>query len=49
VDCIFLGYAQHSAAYKFLIIKSEIPDIHANTTIESRDATFFQKYISHEG
>jgi hypothetical protein len=22
VDCIFLGYAQHSVAYKFLIIKS---------------------------
>jgi hypothetical protein len=40
--CIFLGYAQHSAVYKFLIIKSEIPDVHANTMIESRDATFFK-------
>jgi hypothetical protein len=42
VDCIFLGYAQHSAAYKFFIIKSEIPDVHANTMTESRDATFFE-------
>jgi hypothetical protein len=40
---IFLGYAQHSAACKFLIIKSEIPDVHANTKTESCDATFFQK------
>jgi hypothetical protein len=42
VDCIFLGYAQHSAAYKFFIIKSEIPDVHANTMTESRDASFFK-------
>jgi hypothetical protein len=42
VDCIFLGYAQHSATYNFLIIKSEIPDVHANTMTESRDATFFK-------
>jgi hypothetical protein len=42
VDYIFLGYVQHSAAYNFLIIKSEIPDVHANTMTESRDATFFE-------
>jgi hypothetical protein len=42
VDYIFLGYAQHSAAYKFLIIKSDIPDVHANTMTVSCDATFFK-------
>jgi hypothetical protein len=42
IDCIFLGYEQHSAAYKFLVIKSEIPDVHANTMTKSRDATFFE-------
>jgi hypothetical protein len=42
VDYIFLGYAQYSAAYKFLIIKSDIPNVHANTMTESRDATFFK-------
>jgi hypothetical protein len=41
VDYIFLGYAQHSVAYKFLIIKYEIPNVHANTMDDSRDATFF--------
>jgi hypothetical protein len=42
VNCIFLGYAQHSAAYNFFIIKYEIPDVHANTMTESRDATCFK-------
>jgi transposase InsO family protein len=48
VDCIFLGYAQYSAAYKFLIIKSKIPDVHANIMTKSW-CYIFQKYISHEG
>jgi hypothetical protein len=42
VECIFLGYAQHSVAYKFLIIKSEIPNVHANTMTESGDTIFFK-------
>lgn len=42
VDGIFLGYAHNSFAYRFLIIKSEIPGIDVNTIIELRDATFFE-------
>ena len=42
VDCVFIGYAQNSNAYRFLVHKSEIPDIHVNTIIESRDASFFE-------
>jgi hypothetical protein len=42
VDCIFLGYAHNSAAYRFLVIKSEVADVHVNNMIESRDATFFE-------
>jgi hypothetical protein len=42
VDCIFLGYAHHSIAYKFLVVKSEVPDMHVNSLLESRDATFFE-------
>jgi hypothetical protein len=41
VDCIFIGYAFHSIGYRFLIIKSGVPDIHIGTIMESRDATFF--------
>jgi hypothetical protein len=41
VDCVFLGYAIHSVEYKFLIINSEVPDMHVGTIMESRDATFF--------
>ena len=42
VDCIFIGYAHNSSAYRFLVHKSEIPDIHENTVIESRNASFFE-------
>jgi hypothetical protein len=42
VDCVFLGYAHNSAAYRFLVIKSDFPDVHVNTVTESRDASFFE-------
>jgi hypothetical protein len=42
VDCVFLGYAHHSTAYRFLVIKSEIPDMHIDTFLESCDVTFFE-------
>jgi hypothetical protein len=42
VDYVFLGYAHHSTAYRFLVIKSEIPDVHIDTFLESRDVTFFE-------
>ena len=43
VGCVFLGYAQRSIAYRFLVVKSEVPDMHVDTIMESRDATFFEK------
>jgi hypothetical protein len=42
VDCVFLGYAHHSIAYRFLVIKSEMPYVHVDTFLESRDVTFFE-------
>ena len=42
VDCVFLGYAHHSIAYRFLVVKSEVSDMHVYTIFESRDATFFE-------
>ena len=42
VDCIFIGYAQNSSAYRFLVYESQIPDIHKNTIMESRNASFFE-------
>ena len=41
-DCVFIGYAHNSSAYRFLIHESEIFDMHANTIIESRNASFFE-------
>ena len=48
VDCIFLGYAIHSVGYRFLIVKSGVPDMHVGIIMESRDATFFENIFSHE-
>jgi hypothetical protein len=42
VDCVFLGYAHHSSAYRFLVIKSKIHDVHIDTFLESHDVTFFE-------
>jgi hypothetical protein len=42
VDCVFLGYAIHSVGYMFLIINSEISDMHVGTIMKSRDAIFFR-------
>ena len=47
VDCVFLGYAIHSVGYRFLIVKSGVPDMHVGTIMESRDATFL-KHFFHE-
>jgi hypothetical protein len=41
VDCVFLRYSHHSTAYRFLVIKSEIPNAHIDTFLEFRDVTFF--------
>jgi hypothetical protein len=42
VDCVFLGHAHHSTAYRFLVIKSDIPDVHIDTFLDSCDVTFFE-------
>ena len=42
IDYIFIGYAIKSSAYRFLVHKFDIPDIHVNTIIESRNASFFE-------
>ena len=38
MDC----YALNNSVYRFLVHKSEIPDIHLNMIIESRDDIFFE-------
>ena len=42
IDCIFIGYAYNSAAYRFFVHESNIPDIHKNTIMELRNASFFK-------
>jgi hypothetical protein len=45
VDCIFIGYAFHSIGYRFLIIKSEVPDMHVGAIMDSRDAIFLRIFF----
>ena len=42
VDCVFIGYVTNSKAYRFLVHKSENPELHINTIIESDNAEFFE-------
>jgi hypothetical protein len=42
VDYVFWRYAHHSITYRFVVIKSEVPDVYVNTFLESRDVTFFE-------
>ena len=42
VDCVNLGYAKNSVGYRFLVVKSEVPDVKVGTVMESKDATFFE-------
>ena len=48
IDCVFIGYAHNSSAYRFLIHKSEIFDMHVNTIIESRNASFFENVFPYK-
>ena len=46
VDCYYLEPSQNSNAYRFLVFKSDITDIHINTIMESRDTSFFEVSVS---
>ncbi|KAK1422305.1 hypothetical protein QVD17_25324 [Tagetes erecta] len=42
IDCIFIGYAHNSSAYRFMVHESKNPGIHKNTIMESMNASFFE-------
>ena len=41
LNCVLLGYDFHSVGYRFLIIKSEVSDMHVGTIMESNLRTYF--------
>ena len=49
VDCVFLGYTQNNMAYRFLVVKSDSPDVSVYTIMESRDASFFEEVYPIQG
>ena len=42
INFILIGYSHNSIVYQFLVHESNIPDIHKNTIMESRNASFFE-------
>ena len=48
VDFIFIGYANNNSAYRFLVHKSKNTEIHVNTIIESRNASFFENVFPYK-
>ena len=42
VDCIFISYAHNNTTYRFLVHELNIPDIHKNMIMESRNALFLE-------
>ncbi|KAB2634313.1 DNA polymerase zeta catalytic subunit-like [Pyrus ussuriensis x Pyrus communis] len=48
VDCIFIGHANNSSTYRFLVHKSEIANIHINTILESTEAEFFEEIFPYK-
>ena len=46
IDCVFIGYVVNTKACRFLVHKSDNPEIHVNTIIESDNAEFFEKNLS---
>ena len=49
MDCVLLIYAFHSVGYRFLVVKSEVSDVHVGTIMESKDATFFEDIFPMKG
>ena len=47
-DCVFIGYAHNSSTYRFLIHKSDVPNMNVNTIIESRNAVFFEEIFPYK-
>lgn len=45
IDCIFVGYAEHSKGYRFYVIEPN-SSVSINTIIESRDAIFDENRFS---
>ncbi|GKE92895.1 hypothetical protein Tco_1573990, partial [Tanacetum coccineum] len=45
IDCIFVGYAEHSKTYRFYVIEPN-DSVSINSIIESRDAIFDENRFS---
>ena len=42
MDYVFPGYGQRSIDYRFLVVKSNVPDMQVDSIMESHDVIFFE-------
>ena len=47
-NAMFIGYAENSATYRFLVTKLENSLVDVNTIIETKNVDFFEKHLSYE-
>ena len=40
ISCLLIGYAEHSVACRFLVLKNDVLDY--NTSVETKNAKFFE-------
>ena len=45
IDYIFIGYAHNNAANRFIVHESNIPNIHKNMIMESRNTFSLKMYF----
>ena len=46
LDCMFIGYAHHSASYRFRVTRSGNNVLKINTIVETKNAELFEHVIS---
>ncbi|CAM8986915.1 unnamed protein product [Rhodiola kirilowii] len=48
IDCVFIGYALNSTAYRFLVYESKNLDIYKDAIMESKTASFFEQVFPYK-
>ena len=46
MECVLQGYAQWTIAYRFLMVKYEVGNMHVDTIIKYGDATLIENMFS---
>lgn len=48
INCLFISFANAKTAYKFLVYKSKVHEIHVNIILESSDVELFENIFPYK-